>query len=341
MPVRLQGPGEHARPGGGGHRAPQGDLFRTESRIRGLAPHMAITKVKAHVNKHTLTDPEEIFRAEGNDAADRVAKSAAEDLLSKPSPAEVEDWARQTRLLKAYLQHVPRALEKWPAVAPSSGRTSLKRCAPAQDGALRRHTFQADVLGEWAARPAGAETATQPSSTSQAESFDEVGARPAAEAIKGARPATGAPPPTAQERPRVSHQWRSRSGTWYCRVSLSVSRAPHPPNTRCPGLAPNLAKVVSDPRGHNILVAPRTDGTGIVLICSRCGHYAASARPSNLQKKDCLDTFESPGAEQSFERFSQGIHPRYAEGPAKVLEKAFPATWLVPRGPTEDAETTT
>ena len=56
--------------------------------LRGLAPQLAVTKVKAHVDFTTLTDPDEIFKAKGNDAADRVAKSAAEDLLEKPSTGQ-------------------------------------------------------------------------------------------------------------------------------------------------------------------------------------------------------------------------------------------------------------
>ncbi len=70
---------------------------------RGLSPQMAATKVKAHVNKATLTDQYDIYLARGNDAADRIAKSAAEDLLSAPSAAEAEDWARQAKVLASYL----------------------------------------------------------------------------------------------------------------------------------------------------------------------------------------------------------------------------------------------
>ena len=172
-------------------------------RIRGIAPQLTITKVRAHVNKATLTDPEEIYLAEGNDAADRIAKSAAEDLLSKPSTAEAEDWERQSRVLTSYLQYVPRALEKWPAVAPSSGRNSLKRRTQPQEGARRRHTFQADVLGEWGARPAEGTTQQDPISADGAASVED-------------------PPPTAQGRPKLGHEWCSRNGTWYCRVFFCV-----------------------------------------------------------------------------------------------------------------------
>ncbi len=102
---------------------------------------MAVTKVKAHFNYESLTDPEDIYSAKSNDAADRIAKSAAEDLLSGPSSTEMEDWERQCRVLHNYLQYVPRALELWPSVAPSSGRTSLKRRTPKQEGGRKRHTF--------------------------------------------------------------------------------------------------------------------------------------------------------------------------------------------------------
>ncbi len=145
----------------------------------------------------------------------------------------------------------------------------------------------------------------------------------------------------AQERPKVGHEWGNRSGTWYCRVCLAASRAVHPPRTRCPSMAQSMAKVVTESQGHNVLVAPRTDGTGIVLMCSRCGHYAATARPTNLHKKARQGGVESQGAEHSYLRFARGVHPRYAEGPAKVLEPAFPASWLVAREPPKDTEAPT
>ncbi len=169
-------------------------------RIHGLAPHMAITKVKAHVNKYNLTDPEDIFRAEGNDAADRVAKSAAEDSLVKPSPAEAKDWALQTRFLKPYLQYIPRALEKLPSVAPSSGRASLKKRDTTQDGGLRRRTFQADVLGEWGARPA--EGPTPPDSTAQPDLCGDAGATTGAEDARCASCGPVAPPRWTKRGPR-------------------------------------------------------------------------------------------------------------------------------------------
>jgi hypothetical protein len=298
---------------------------------------MAITKVRAHVDENALTDPHEIYLAKGNAEADRVAKGAAEDLLSKPSPAEIQDWARQTRFLKAYLQYVPRVLEKWPSLAPSSGRASLPKRDATQDGGPRRRTFQADVLGEWGARPAF--SPTPPSTSEQNGPSGHAGEDRAAAADTG--PTPNAPPRTAHDGPRAPHEWSNRQGTWYCRVCLAVSRATHPPLTQCPGLAANLANAVCDPKGHTILVSPRSDNTGIVLICSRCGHYAASNRPTNLHKKVCQGIFESPGALESYRRFSRGVHPRYAEGPAKVLESAFPATWLLQRRPPEDTETPT
>ena len=80
-------------------------------RLRGQAPTFTITKVKTHVDIEGLTDPEERCRAQGNDAADRVAKQAAEDLLAQPGRAELEDWEKQVSFLHAFSKFVPQALE--------------------------------------------------------------------------------------------------------------------------------------------------------------------------------------------------------------------------------------
>ena len=173
--------------------------------------------------------------------------------MSKPSPAETEDWERQSRFLSSYLRICQEHWSfgpQWPC--PQAG--------PPSKGGLRPRRA--------------------PESTPDA------------------------PPPKAQERPKEGHEWSSREGTRYCKVCLSVSRALHPPTTRCQGLALNMAQAVSRSKGHSILLAPRTDGTGIVIIWCHCGHYAASNRPTNLHKKDCQGFLSRP-ERQSHMRGSQ------------------------------------
>ncbi len=90
-------------------------------------------------------------------------------------------------------------------------------------------------------------------------------------------------------------------------------------------MATNLARLVQNPRGHTLQIATFADGKGVVVVCSRCGHYSTSNRPVELHKKDCKArlgqaSFASPGAKTSYERIASGKHPKHAMGEAKVLD---------------------
>ncbi len=81
--------------------------------------------------------------------------------------------------------------------------------------------------------------------------------------------------PPKEDAPTEGHDWVQIENKWACR-SWSVSRATFPPRGKCPGLAPSLADLVRDPRGHTLQIAPYSDRSAVVIICSRCGHLAAS-----------------------------------------------------------------
>ena len=125
------------------------------------------------------------------------------------------------------------------------------------------------------------------------------------------------------------HEWTNIEGRWICKTCMSTSRAIFPPKGRCPGLTPALAEIVRNPRGHTLQIATHTDGRGVVIICSRCGHFAASnRRNTKLHTHDCTYGFESDGAKYSYRRFCNRQHPTYGRGEAKVLEAAFPVAAL-------------
>ncbi len=86
-----------------------------------------------------------------------------------------------------------------------------------------------------------------------------------------------------------------------------------------------MRKAIMSPKGHNLLFSCFTDGVGMVLVCSRCGLYSASNRPCfpNL----CVGV-SSAGAESAYNRISQGMRPKHAEGPGKVLGPCQPAELL-------------
>ncbi len=255
--------------------------------------------------------PEEVFNVLGNQAVDTVAGGSM-NRLPRPSAADIDDWHRQVDFLRRYLQYIPRALSQWPSLQPSAGHRSLAK-RPDHDPAAAE-SFRADVLGPlWspsarrAADTAARTDATQPVSQPVSQSVDLGGAAPICQEAKKAN----APPNN------VPHDWGRKEGGWMCRACLSQSRALQPPPGRCPGLAARIRAAASDPKGHNLLYSTFSSGEpGIVVICSRCGHYTTSNRPCFQERCTGL---QSSGAESHYDRVSRGLHPKHARGDAKVL----------------------
>ena len=107
-----------------------------------------------------------------------------------------------------------------------------------------------------------------------------------------------------------------------------------PRRGKCPGRAPNIRKLLENPRGHKLQIATFTDTFGVVVICSKCGHLCTSNRTNDLHKKACLAkggqaVFASPGARSAYKRVCAGQHPKHAKGDAKVLEPCISADALL------------
>jgi hypothetical protein len=100
----------------------------------------------------------------------------------------------------------------------------------------------------------------------------------------------------------------------------------------CRGMAPNLADLLQRPRKHVLQIATFSNGVGMVVICSKCGHYATSNRPCGLHKHVCSRGFTSKGAEKAYERVSQGMHPKHERGDAKVLDPCMEGAALLALG---------
>ncbi len=279
----------------------------------------------------SCTDPFERYLALGNEAADQIAKGAALSQLGGPTPADLQAWERQAAFLYRYLRYVPIALALWPQVSPTSCRKSL----PRRDGADasrrgRGASFRSDVLAVLRrARSGGEDPPGVRADDSTASGGLEIQAQGAFSALS-AGPAEAAlaqeasPPEVIYER----HNWRWRYGRWICGNCLARSSAPVPPRSKFPGRASNLESLLRRPRGHQLQVAPFTDGKGLVVICSKCGHYATSNRPCQLHKKECPGVFGSEGAKHSYERVCRGQHPMYSKGAARVLEPCMSPAML-------------
>ncbi len=300
--------------------------------IRGRAPQEhAVVKVKGHVDADTCTTAEDKFNAEGNAAADRLAR-AASDNLPRPSEAELHEWNRQVSFLRRYLQFIPEALEKWPAIRPSLGRKTLPRRA--MEVEVSCHTsFLDDALGPLRRQRASASRPPDQHARRQVEppkppEQDEIGTR----VDDGARPEESG----GRAASRGRHDWVHTEGRWICRACLSTSRQLAPPNSPCPGLARHMRDALMSPKGHKLHVATFSSGVGMVIVCSKCGQYTASRRP--CFQEECKGRFESAGARAHFERVSSGLHPRHAKGRAKVLDPVMSAATLLGLGLSPTAE---
>ena len=248
--------------------------------IRGKAPpRMKVRKVKAHVSVSECSTAGELRDKLGNDAADRMAKYGAMQGTG-PSQHELEEWDRERRFVHKFLLYCPIALSQWPAVNPTAGHKSL----PKREGYSRDNErpigFLEDALGPLLQR-------TEPAQAAPTLSRQERA------------------PTSAEDAPTQKHEWHWQAGRWICTACLATSRLAVPPRlSKCAGMSPNLASLVRNPRRHKLHIATFTDGKGVAVVCSRCGHYATSNRPAELHKKDCKAvggqaTFASPGAEST------------------------------------------
>ena len=77
--------------------------------------------------------------------------------------------------------------------------------------------------------------------------------------------------------------------------------------------------------GHVLMLAPFTDGSGLVVICSACGHPMTTNRQSKLHTEKCKPGFaNNPGARAAWTRVSRRLHPKHSEGDGQVLEPLLP-----------------
>ena len=216
--------------------------------------------------------------------------------------------------MKRFLQFVPRALALWPQVGPTSGKHSL----PKREGFVGRSSgssFASDVLGPMLRQ--------QSRPTQNQESQDSSTLAPAL------LPSQQSELPAHRQVDVERHTWRWQVGRWLCTQCLASSRGAVPSRIYgCKGMAPNLADLLQRPRKHVLQIATFSSGAGVVVICSRCGHYATTNRPCKLHKQACKNGFESQGARTAYERVSMGLHPRHAQGDTKVLDPCVAASAL-------------
>ncbi len=117
------------------------------------------------------------------------------------------------------------------------------------------------------------------------------------------------------------HAWRWKAEKWVCLNCLKISRASVPNRSqKCAGFSERFRELIANPRGHSLCFAPHTDGVGMTVCCSRCGHFASGNRRVALHAADCRGVRASDGAIKAWERFANRQSPAYKDGPGKCLE---------------------
>jgi rubredoxin len=305
-------------------------------------------KVKGHSDPEEASTARGRYEAIGNDFADKVARAAAE-AQARASQEELRQWESDKNLLKRYLAYVARALTMWPSLGPTIGKQSrpkLQASIRDQESARGPSSFASDVLGEYAKAhghrreqqcetpntlayegEVGWEGAAPEGHIEQSSSPQQLQASFKQRPIS--QPAQKAQPPKEAEA-EVEHDWVQTPSYWSCRNCLTRSRATFPPRGKCLGLTPALADLVRDPRGHVLQIAPYSNGSSVILICSRCGRFAGSnRRNTKLHTETCLGVFGSDGARYAYKRVCERKHPTYGKGEAQILEPCLAASALV------------
>ncbi len=282
--------------------------------IRGRAPSgFQINKVAGHASLEDCRSDDDRLNAIGNDFADRTAKALAR-ARPQPSQSEVEEWQRQQKFLKKYLEFIPSVLSRWPSNSPSQGHKSLPKRAEADEAG--RMSYLADLMGPWRDKEVQQETPT----ASQADSLRAEPSEPPA------------PPPRPDP---VKHTWKWQAGRWLCTSCLATSRTAIPRQIfNCPGLSPSIRDLLRRPQGHRLQVATFTSGAGLVVICSGCGRFTTSNRRGVLHTDPCpakrsgQAAFQSEGARWAYKRVCEGKHPSYNQGNTRVLDPCMAADAL-------------
>ena len=321
--------------------------------IRGKAPNdFKVEKVKGHARVEEASTEREKYLAVGNDYADRTAKAAA-DQQPQPTAHQLQEYQFQIAFLRQYLAYIPRALARWPAVGPALGKKPLPRRERGHRGQASRGgqaSFLADVLGDLQLgstqlqlpEPIGAlqEPALAPldqeaggASTADGSEHAEPQEQSDQNRTPGGPQSSQVSAPPQEDATVEEHEWvqvSQVSRRWACRSCMTTSRATFPPRGKCLGLALSLADIVRDPRGHVLQIAPYSDRSSVLIICSKCGHFAGSnRRNTKLHSSPCRRAFGSDGAKYAYKRVCEGKHPTYSRGGAKKMEPCLDASALV------------
>ena len=259
-----------------------------------------LRKVKAHQDLESLNPASEEYElASGNDAADRMAKAAA-NLGTQPSTAEAEQYLSDTALLKKYLRYVAAALGEWPAIAP---RRNKKLAKPTL-------------------------SLSPPSGAAAASASWDPGAPPVA-------PPPPPPPPPLPLGPRETpraHVWAIAKGQRVCTLCRTRVRSLKAWDIKsktldCPGHCPQMSALAADPKGHQLYYYEHLEQPTSLLVCHVCGSFKEGN--SRGLSGDCVESLPHNGARLQLQRAQSGRHPKSAAASPIVLGPPIPLAQLL------------
>ncbi len=114
-----------------------------------------------------------------------------------------------------------------------------------------------------------------------------------------------------------------------CVSCLKVSRAAAPNRSDlCPGFNKVMADLVANPLGHALSFSSFLDGTGIVVLCTKCGGHCSSNRRAPKLAEPCCGKPLSACAAAALERLRKLQHPAHAKGDRVALDAWRPLSDL-------------
>jgi hypothetical protein len=291
------------------HTGPLSGIIRS-TRVQAGYRHLDLQKVKAHQNIEEVDITEDLgFFAVGNYHADRAAKEALRLHPAVPTAITTSAFSLE-EAFAAFCTFAGRAL----ALFPAAGKRGKER--QQQKSRMRNAAKTVAVHPVVVAAAVGAaiasSSASQPRST-RSRSSDREQPTETAQARPRPRPkAKAVQPPQSQQQPvalPAVHLWQAVDNHWRCRCcfALAFSMTEGRRAEECSGGNEAFRSLVSEPRGHMLLVGTLLDDDSLLVICSRCGSSGAACLRSSLHS-ECSGVLNR-GAAERIRAASRGAHP--------------------------------
>jgi hypothetical protein len=293
------------------HTGPLSGIIRN-TRIQAGYSQLELQKVKAHQSIENIDILDDLgFFAIGNYHADRAAKEAL--WLHPPVPTTISQaMVSLEEAFSVFCTFAGQALALFPAAGKKGKERQQQKArlrSAAKPAAVHPVVVAAAVVAAIASSSASQPRHSRSRSRSEGRERSEAAARVPSQPRPRARPQQPQPQPQPQPQAHhVLHQWQAVDNHWRCRSCYTLAYS-MPAGRRvegCKGSNEAFRNLVTDPRGHSLLVATLDDDT-LLVICSRCGSCGAACLRSSLHT-DCSGVLNR-GAAERVRAASRGVHP--------------------------------